>query len=415
MYKRQAFSLLLPSFAVIVLGTIGSLPGAIAAAVIIGFVRAVSGPVLIGIGNPIGRSGYSALAEVMPYAIIIAILLIVPKGIGDAYDRWKIERLRDRAMSTKPPDHRLSAILGLLLGPLGAHHFHQRRAGRGFSTLLVTSLAFFIGKSTSFIRDHSYPVGSVVAPDSVDPGIAAQWVSLIETEQSVISLMGTIGDILWPWVPLLIWAFCLYESYLIANQRYKDPIQTLKARYHSLLSSISTSRATTREKGDSPMLRDRIESLRTNLDYRLTTRTTSIGVWMGERSTIHMQRVGLTQGRRTEAGSKSAFRILMAVLLLFVVWLPVDPASNFMFAKTLQVSNLVTFLSIYLILSLSLNLSTGYTGLLNFGVIFFASIGAIGVGVLTAPSDVAGYGWPIIPALIFSMIVAAISLSLIHI
>ena len=324
MYKRQtllfkpitAFSLLLPSFAVIVLGTIGSLPGAIAAAVIIGFVRAVSGPVLIGIGNPIGRSGYSALAEVMPYAIIIAILLIVPKGIGDAYDRWKIERLRDRAKSTKPPDHRLSAILGLLLGPLGAHHFHQRRAGRGFSTLLVTSLAFFIGKATSFIRDHSYPAGSVVAPDSVDPGIAAQWVSLIETEQSVISLMGTIGDILWPWVPLLVWAFCLYESYLIANQRYKDPIQTLKARYHSFLSSISTSRATTREKGDSPILRDRIESLRTNLDYRLTTRTTSIGVWMGERSTIHMERVGLTQGRRTEAGSKSAFRILMAVLLL---------------------------------------------------------------------------------------------------
>ena len=156
----------------------------------------------------------------------------------------------------------------------------------------------------------------------------------------------------------MIWAFCLYESYLIANQRYKDPIQTLKARYHSLLSSISTLRATTREMGDSPILRDRIESLRTNLDYRLTTRTTSIGVWMGERSTIHMQRVGLTQGRRTEAGSKSAFRILMAVLLLFVVWLPVDPASNFMFAKTLQVSNLVTFLSIYLILSLSLNLST---------------------------------------------------------
>ena len=47
--------------------------------------------------------------------------------------------------------------------------------------------------------------------------------------------------------------------------------------------------------------------------------------------------------------------------------------------------------------------------MLNFGVIFFVSIGAIGVGVLTAPSDVAGYGWPIIPALIFSMLVAAIS------
>ena len=404
-----AFSLLLPSFAVIVLGTIGSLPGAIAAAIIIGFVRAVSGPVLIGIGNPIGRSGYSALAEVMPYAIIIAILLIVPKGIGDAYDRWKIERLRDRAKSTKPPDHRLSATLGALLGPLGAHHFHQRRAGRGFSTLLITSSAFFIGKATSFIRDHSYPSGSVVAPDSVDPGIAAQWASLIETEQSVISMMGAMGDILWPWVPLLVWAFCLYESYLILDKRYRDPIQSLKARYHSLLSSTSSSRATFREKGDLHTLRDRIESLRTDLDYRLTTGTTSIGAWMREGSASAMERVGITEERRTESGSKSAFRLMMAVLLLFVVWLPVDPASNFMFAKTLQVSNLATFLSIYLILSLSLNLSTGYTGLLNFGVIFFASIGAIGVGVLTAPSDVAGYGWPIIPALIFSMIVAAIS------
>ena len=318
----------------------------------------------------------------MPYAIIIAILLIVPKGIGDAYDRWKIERLRDRAMSTKPPDHRLSATLGALLGPLGAHHFHQRRAGRGFSTLLITSSAFFIGKATSFIRDHSYPSGSVVAPDSVDPGVAAQWASLIETEQSVISMMGVMGDILWPWVPLLVWAFSLYESYLIFNKRYRDPIQSLKSSYHSLLSSTSSSRATSREKGDLHTLRDRIESLRTDLDYRLTTGTTSIGAWMREGLASAMERVGITEERRTESGSKSAFRLMMAVLLLFVVWLPVDPASNFMFAKTLQVSNLATFLSIYLILSLSLNLSTGYTGLLNFGVIFFASIGAIGVGVL---------------------------------
>ena len=130
---------------------------------------------------------------------------------------------------------------------------------------------------------------------------------------------------------------------------------------------------------------------------------------MGKQSESILQKAGIGEGRRTESGSKATFRLLLALLLLFVVWLPVDPASNFMFAKTLQVSNLVTFLSIYLIMSLSLNLSTGYTGLLNFGVIFFVSIGAIGVGVLTAPSDVAGYGWPIIPALLFSMSVAAIS------
>mgnify|MGYP001179856944 FL=1 len=404
-----AFSLLLPSFAVIVLGTIGSLPGAIAAALIIGFVRAVSGPVLIGIGNPIGRSGYSALAEVMPYAIIIAILLIIPKGIGDAYDRWKIERLRERARSPKAPNHRYSAALGVLLGPLGAHHFHQRRSGRAVSTLLVTSSAFFIGKATSFIRTNSYPSGSVISPQGVDPDIASSWVSLIESEQAFISIIGSIGDILWPWIPLLVWIFCVYESYLIYNNRYKDPIQVTKAKYHSIISRISSLSEGHSERTISRRLGERIESLRDNADSWLTARTTSFSGALGKRSDAILQKAGIGEGRRTESGSKAAFRLLLALLILFVVWLPVDPDSNFMFAKTLQVSNLVTFLSIYLIMSLSLNLSTGYTGLLNFGVIFFVSIGAIGVGVLTAPNDVAGYGWPIIPALVFSMLVAAIS------
>ena len=342
-----AFSLLLPSFAVIVLGTIGSLPGAIAAALIIGFVRAVSGPVLIGIGNPIGRSGYSALAEVMPYAIIIAILLIIPKGIGDAYDRWKIERLRERAKSPKIPDRRYSAALGLLMGPLGAHHFHQRRSGRGISTLLVTSSAFFIGKATSFIRTHSYPSGPVAVPEGVDPDIASSWVALIESEQAFISVIGTIGDVLWPWIPLLVWIFCIYESYLILKDRYKDPIHPFKVKYHSILSRISGSPDKHSDRTISRNMKEKIELFRANAHSWLTIRTTSLSGRLRKKGDWILQKAGIGEGRRTESGSKAAFRLLLALLLLFVVWLPVDPASNFMFSKTLQVSNLVTFLSIY--------------------------------------------------------------------
>ena len=62
-----AFSLLLPSFAVIVLGTIGSVQGAIFASILVGFVRAISSPILVGVGYPLGRSGYSAMGAVMPY------------------------------------------------------------------------------------------------------------------------------------------------------------------------------------------------------------------------------------------------------------------------------------------------------------------------------------------------------------
>jgi len=46
---ETGFTLLLPAFAVIVLGTIGSIPGAIVGALLIGFVRSVSSPILMGI------------------------------------------------------------------------------------------------------------------------------------------------------------------------------------------------------------------------------------------------------------------------------------------------------------------------------------------------------------------------------
>ena len=47
---ETAFTLLLPSFAIIVLGTIGSIPGAIIGSIIVGFVRALSSPVLMELG-----------------------------------------------------------------------------------------------------------------------------------------------------------------------------------------------------------------------------------------------------------------------------------------------------------------------------------------------------------------------------
>ena len=122
---QTAFTLLLPAFAVIVLGTIGSVQGAIVASLIIGFVRAISEPVLSGIGNPLERTNYFALAGVTPYAIIIAILLIMPEGIGKAYEEWNIERIRKRAAVRRKLSATKSTILGVLFGWAGAHHISQ--------------------------------------------------------------------------------------------------------------------------------------------------------------------------------------------------------------------------------------------------------------------------------------------------
>ena len=114
----DAFKLLLPSFAVIVLGTIGSIRGASVAAIIIGFSRAVSNPILGGVGNSIDRGAWMALSEVVPYVLIIAILMIMPEGIGHAWEKWRIDRLRDKREYNPEESSKTTAALAIL--PTGA-------------------------------------------------------------------------------------------------------------------------------------------------------------------------------------------------------------------------------------------------------------------------------------------------------
>ena len=404
---QTAFTLLLPAFAVIVLGTIGSVRGAIGAALIIGFVRAISEPILSGIGNPLERTNYFALGGVIPYALIIAILLIMPEGIGRAHEKWKIERLRKRAKSKEKPDNRVSALMGFFFGWAGAHHFHQNRSSRGVAMLLLSVMSFGIGKATSFMRENSFSGETVTsAPEGLDSSMHSDWLSLIHTEQTVLGVLGFIGDILWPLLPIAIYIFAIYESYLIWNNNYKDLLHKpltkivdkfddISARLSNIISAITTS------------FTDIFSGTNKSLD--------SFSVYLSSFGSSNINKlknlpdrffdsIGAKYGRESERGSKASFWIFFAILLLVVYWLP----SVSYFAKTLQVSNFIVTMSIFLILAYSLNLHTGMTGLLNFGIIFFASIGAIIVGILTAPGDYYGYDWDIFPALIVAMIVGAI-------
>jgi len=422
---QTAFTLLLPAFAVIVLGTIGSVPGAIVASLMIGFVRAVSSPVLMGIGNPLERSNYSALAGVMPYVIIVAILMIMPQGIGHAYDKWKIERLRKRAASPRKPDSRVSAMLGVTFGWIGAHHFHQRRSARGISMMIITVLSFSLHKVTSFMRANSFVGQQVSAAPTIpdgqspssypewvsEPSLHTEWLSLVQTEQTILSTLGVIGDIIWPLVPALLYTFALYESFLMMKGRYADPLQKPIARLND---SIDRALETARKAfgGNSSVL-DSALVWYAELQDRVSTAMSSGTGGISERirgvTSSFYERVGAAEyGRYSERGSKALFWVLLAALSLVVLWLPVPNAANALFIKSLQVSNLVLTLTIFLLLALSLNLHTGVTGLLNFGVIFFAAVGAIVVGILTAPKELYGYDWPVIPALMVAMAVGAL-------
>ena len=276
-------SLLLPAFAVIVLGTIGSMPGVIIGAIIVGLLRAASEPVLIGAGNALDRPTASGFAEVMPFVFLIGLLLLAPRGIGSAVQHWNIERIRNRRLAQQSGDH---SPMRNILKPL-----------RSLSRVMAPGIIYV---------------------DRVNE-------RKDETIQSVTRA--------------IVIAWSLPNSYL--------------ARLFAGLKSAGTS----------------ISAL-------------SSGVRIRPSNWIRID-------RETERGSWITFTILFLVLI-GIIWLL--PSVNSL-TKTLQVARIITLVCIFGLAAFSLNLHTGLTGMTNFGVIFFVGIGAVIVGLLSAPISTNGYGW----------------------
>jgi neutral amino acid transport system permease protein len=204
----------------------------------------------------------------------------------------------------------------------------------------------------------------------------------------------------------LIYLLALYESYLIFNNNYKDLLEAPKSRIVDVLDNFSANIGLIFFKV-SEFIQIFTSTINKFLDP-LHESISSIGVRIMERgksiNSNFYEKIDAKHGSKSEIKSKINFWILFGILICIVIWLP----SVNDYTKVLQVSNFAVTLCIFLILALSLNLHKGMTGLINFGVIFFTAIGAIVVGILTAPSDLYGYDWPILPALIVAMIVGAV-------
>ncbi len=427
---ETGFTLLLPAFAVIVLGTIGSVPGAIVGALIIGFVRSVSSPILMGIGSPLERSNYANLAEVMPYVLIIAILLIMPKGIGDAYDQWKIKRIRQRAEDDFEPNPKRAAWLGVVAAPTGLHHFSLRNSLSGQRYLLTTFFAYIVYRFSGFVREHSIAdeglfntltggdtaISLAHAPAALSLAEQKQWLWLMNGEEVLISLLSNIGFVLWPAVPIILYLIAWREaSYVLRDREMKQNetipnlLATLSTKFHRVNQAISS-----RWNAFVLWLGDAHVSLLNRVKEGYNSRFPSLNLAsfsnvVSSKSTDALAKYKMAYGRESERGSWLLFVVLAFVMALFINWLPVAESDQAAFVKALQVSNVLVTLSIFAILAMSLNLHTGITGQLNFGVIFFASIGAIVVGLLTAPKDLHGYDWPVIPAVLVAMTLGAIA------
>ena len=446
---ETAFTLLLPSFAVIVLGTIGSIPGAIVASLIVGFVRALSSPILIGIGSPLGRSNYTALDGVMPYIFLVAVLMIMPEGIGDAYEKWKVDRLRakrsreeERKLSgeSEQPSRIITFMLAIfpLTALLGLHNWWNNRTDRAQTLGFLTVGGYSIHRLLQFVKTNSFTSGTcsescisdttvetnygiiagsdgILQPedspffsDSVSE-IDSTWFDLMQTEIWFVDMLASFDSLFWPLFPILLYTFALFEC-----QEYLYGTSTSNRNKIETKSIITPLRefliySVTQIKNIYRILIKNLDSfIKPSRDYIASNLSRS---YSNSSKYLHNQFPTLSTrmkyGRESVVGSNIMFIVLLIILILFLVWLPISDSDNMNFNKTLQVSNVLLTLSIFILMSFSLNLHTGITGMVNFGVIFFVGIGAITVGILTAPTDVHGYDWPVIPAAIVAILLAA--------
>ena len=446
---ETAFTLLLPSFAVIVLGTIGSIPGAIVASLIVGFVRALSSPILIGIGSPLGRSNYTALDGVMPYIFLVAVLMIMPEGIGDAYEKWKVDRLRakrsreeERKLSgeSEQPSRIITFMLAIfpLTALLGLHNWWNNRTDRAQTLGFLTVGGYSIHRLLQFVKTNSFTSGTcsescisdttvetnygiiagsdgILQPedspffsDSVSE-IDSTWFDLMQTEIWFVDMLASFDSLFWPLFPILLYTFALFEcqEYLYGtstSNRNKIETKSIIAPLREFLIY-----SVTQIKNVYRILIKNLNSfIKPSRDYIASNLSRS---YSNSSKYLHNQFPTLSTrmkyGRESVVGSNIMFIVLLIILILFLVWLPISDSDNMNFNKTLQVSNVLLTLSIFILMSFSLNLHTGITGMVNFGVIFFVGIGAITVGILTAPTDVHGYDWPVIPAAIVAILLAA--------
>ena len=292
-------TLLLPAFAVIVLGTIGSIPGVIVGALVVGLARAASEPVLIGAGNALDRPTASGFAEVMPFIFLVGILLVAPRGIGHAMHQWYIDWTRKRRLAA-PKD--LRTTMQDTYDPLG------------WSSEETNNGATFIDRINDRVQLVTGSVGEVVSAVWAVPG-------------SYLARMSAT-----------------VRSGAVASAGFISPAR----------------------------------------------------IWPGKLKSID---------RETERGSWIAFAIFFLLLVALVWFLP----SVTTLTKTLQVARIITLVGIFGLMSFSLNLHTGMTGMTNFGVIFFVGLGAVTVGLLSAPVETNGYGWAPWQATIVAVAISAVA------
>ncbi|MDH5646611.1 MAG: hypothetical protein OEZ01_11420, partial [Candidatus Heimdallarchaeota archaeon] len=271
---------LLAAFAVIVLGSIGSLEGGVIASLIIGFARALSYPILAGLGNPLNRNAMSSYVDVIPFAILILILLFYSDGIGERIKQRKIELAR----------------------------IELRNAELG----IVTHKSFIKRFFNQFFMELQFGIIKFIA---------------------IITFLS---------------------KYII------NPLKQVKTKFIIMLSPLTN------------IITLSIQNIK-NIIYKLRK---TISRKFGKYSLNNFQPFSsrYPMGLRDESFQNNLFILFIIFILILILNLPASNEDN---RRMIFLLGFFITWIIFAILALSLNFHTGITGLVNFGVVFFAGIGAI--------------------------------------
>ena len=414
---------------------------------------------------------------VMPYIFLVAILMIMPEGIGDAYEKWKIDRLRKRKEYDPDKSDKITAALAILpTGIFGLHHWWRNRTDKmqNFTAVAIAAYAFhrfsnFVGRNSfangcgDVCQDNEFVdsnlavltgrndgtlqledsplgesdlLGQKSPPDGLTPAeteiwttnevaeMNESWLNQMNFEIDLVNFIVDLGDILWPWAVVLLWVYSIYEGISILQGKYETQgSQNVIVKINEIISSISIKFTKLQTQillnwSEFDRKHDQIvKQIREKISQSSSGFTSKVSTESGKLYSNILDKLPIgsaddkqnlrSYGRESPIGSWLLFGLLMFILILFLAWFPIAEYDDFRFKKVLQVSNVLLTLSIFILMSFSLNLHTGYTGMVNFGVIFFVAIGTITVGILTAPENLHGYDWAILPALLIALLLAA--------
>ena len=102
---------------------------------------------------------------------LVAVLMIMPEGIGDAYEKWKVDRLRakrsreeERKLSgeSEQPSRIITFMLAIfpLTALLGLHNWWNNRTDRAQTLGFLTVGGYSIHRLLQFVKTNSFTSGT---------------------------------------------------------------------------------------------------------------------------------------------------------------------------------------------------------------------------------------------------------------